>query len=215
MNADIKKQIEAAKRQSRKQEREFLKQFPDLLTKKRGRHNSTRPVFDGIKFGSGYELEIYKDNKLDPNIDIVEMHPVFPLIPEFCIDGKRFTESIYTADQLVFVKYEGREEVWEVKGPGTEKETDYRLRRQLFLFLYADIVFREIIFNKRGKTTTRKEKVYEVRTRTGSPGYYPGMHSLDGTIRKHEPVPGSIAEDRKHSCNQVDLPAWKKGGVPI
>ncbi len=154
-----RKQIAAALRESRKGELAYMRRLG--IEKGKGRYASKKHVFNGYQFGSGYELRVYKDNKLDPNIEILEVHPRFELFPAFVHGSRRYDNIEYTADQRVFVHDLSREEIWEIKSAGTKKAADYALRRNLFLMLNPNVVFREIVFDRKGRRETRTEKTYE------------------------------------------------------
>jgi hypothetical protein len=121
--------------------------------KKKGKINSNKVEFDGYTFDSQVEFDIYFECKLDPKIRILEVHPSYPLFPAFTRGGKNYADISYTADLFIYNGRSGQEEVIEVKSKGTrDMRSDYPLRKKLFLMRYPELVFREIVFDRKART---------------------------------------------------------------
>ena len=136
-----------------KRQIEAAMQLHGIDGKKKGKVNSNKVEFDGYRFDSQVEFDIYFECKLDPKIRILEVHPNFPLFPAFARGGKKYKEISYTADLLIFNDRSGQTEVVEVKSVGTRNmRSDYPLRKTLFLMLYPGLIFREIVFDKKNRT---------------------------------------------------------------
>ena len=116
-----------------------------------GRTNSVKTTIDGIKFDSKIEAKVYQEFKLDPLITILEYHPQFVLIKPFK-RGKAIRGCKYSADFLILEN--GEQTVVEVKSAWSAKLADYGIRKKLFLKLYDNFNFKEIIFNGKKRTET-------------------------------------------------------------
>ncbi len=123
-----------------------------MIKRKKGRTNSKNLVIDGVKFDSKLEGKVYLELKADPSIEILEFHPSFVLIDKF----KRGTHNIrackYSADFRCMI--DGEEWVLEVKSTWSASQTDYGIRRKMFLYRYRSINFREIMFKGKVRKIT-------------------------------------------------------------
>lgn len=120
--------------------------------KRSNKFNNKRCEFDGLKFDSKKELERYKVLRaLECSGDIRDLvvHPRFPF--EFPDGGKivikgekRNTTARYTADfsyyiakDGVFGAKEGAFIVEDVKSSFTAKQSEFKLRRAIFEYIYG------------------------------------------------------------------------------
>lgn len=115
----------------------------------KGRVSSRKIKFDGLEFASRSEMEVYREYKLDPDIDLLGVQPKFTLQEGFSRNGKRHRAITYTADFDIIE--DGREIIVEVKSVGTLKANSksYSMRKKLFLKKFPDLLFREIIVDGR------------------------------------------------------------------
>lgn len=118
------------------------------------RVNSRKIKFDGIIFDSKAEFEVYREYNFDPDIEILEIHPKFILQEGFKRNGKNHRAIEYTADFLI--KEGGQKIVVEIKSLGTLKANakSYPMRRKMFLKLFPNLRFREIIINRKKRKIT-------------------------------------------------------------
>jgi hypothetical protein len=107
------------------------------------KYGNKKTVIDGQKFDSKREAERYSELLMlerAGHLWGLERQPRFQIVPTVKHGGITYKKRFYTAD---FRYWEGTSHiVEEVKG--YKKETAYRLRLQLFLYLYGnDYEFRE------------------------------------------------------------------------
>ncbi len=123
---------------------------------KNPRMKSNKTVIDGHEFDSKKEADIYFEFKHDPDIEIIGLQPKFTLIDKFQRRGKTYRAIKFTADFKI--KQDGKIIIVDVKSKGTllANSKGYPMRRKLFLLKFPDLIFKEIIFDRR----KRVEKIY-------------------------------------------------------
>ena len=114
----------------------------DYAKKRKSKYNNSRSELDGYTFDSRAEMRRYTQLKLlqfNGQIDKLEVHPRFEVIPAMKINGKRERAIFYEAD---FAYYEeGRWVVEDVKGYVTDV---FRLKRRLFVLRHPEALFKII-----------------------------------------------------------------------
>ena len=111
------------------------------------KYNAKKTTMDGHVFDSMIEARqylLYKSMLKSGEISSLALHPTFVLQEKFKRDGKTYAAIKYTADFLVEYP-DGRRVAVEVKSAATRKARDYSLRKRLFLNLYRDIDFEEVL----------------------------------------------------------------------
>lgn len=101
------------------------------------KYHARRTVIDNIAFDSLREGERYCELVIlqrDGQIDLLEVHPKFEIIPGFNIDGKKIRATYYEADFRYWDKKIGRMVVEDVKGMATQL---FLIKRKLFLLQYG------------------------------------------------------------------------------
>lgn len=132
-------------------ERMGLEEYQKEIRKGQGRvrGNPKKVHFDGFTFDSQVEADIYYEYKVDPEFDILEVHPEFLLQPGFTRHGKKYRKIIWTADIKVKDRKTNFIYVIEVKSKGTLKANSksHSMRRKMFLYKYPNYSIREIIID--------------------------------------------------------------------
>ena len=83
------------------------------------KYHARQTVIDGIRFDSLREGERYCELVIlqrDGQIDLLEVHPKFEIIPGFKVDGKKIRATYYEADFRYWDRKIGRMVVEDVKG---------------------------------------------------------------------------------------------------
>lgn len=124
--------------------------------KKKPRVNSNKIEIDGYQFDSKSEGKIYVEFKWDPSVKILELQPEFTLQEKFELRGKKYQSIDFTPDFRIL--RDGVTEIVEVKSVATIKANSksYSMRRKMFLKNNPELMYREIIFDRKKRT----EKTY-------------------------------------------------------
>ena len=96
----------------------------------RTKFNSTKIEFNGYKFDSKLELNIYK-KMIELGVEIVALHPKYKLQETFKFEGKTYREITYSADFKIRIK--GKEYVIDAKGMET---VHFKIKEKLFVYKY-------------------------------------------------------------------------------
>ena len=127
----------------------------EIKKKEKGGLRSKKIEVDGYFFDSKKEALIYHEFKLDPDVEILELQPLFEIQPGFSLRDKKYQPIRYTADFKI-LKKNSVCYIVEVKSIGTLKANSksYPMRRKMLLNSIG-FGFREIIFD--GKRRIIKE----------------------------------------------------------
>jgi hypothetical protein len=125
------------------------------LKQEKPRVKSRKIEVDGHLFDSKAEALMYSEYKINPDVEILELHPRFIVLEPFKRKNKSYLGISYTSDFRI--EERGHEIIVEVKSMGTMKANSksYPMRRMLFLNKFPELNFREIIFD--GKNRTQKD----------------------------------------------------------
>ena len=111
------------------------------------KYNAKKTGLDGFTFDSAREAQEYLRLKLlkkAGEIKDFQPHPTFILQERFKRDGHTYAAIRYTPDFLVEYP-DGRQAAVEVKSEATRRARDYSIRKRLFLNIYRDIDFVEVL----------------------------------------------------------------------
>lgn len=100
-----------------------------------------KTVIDGIEFDSKLEANHYELMKADKDIEILDVHKTFKLMPKFQYIGfpkfnkRTHRHMIYTPDFVI--KFKGVDKPIAVESKGHPRK-DYMIRKKLFTLYYSD-----------------------------------------------------------------------------
>jgi hypothetical protein len=117
------------------------------MSRTRNKYHAKKHAYNGMIFDSGIELERYQDLELlqaAGEITDLQRAPTYTLIKTFKRGGVTYRAVKYTPD-FTF-RRAGQVIVEEVKSKGTKQARDYMLRVKLFLSVFPDVVFEEVLY---------------------------------------------------------------------
>lgn len=124
-------------------------------------------VHEGIVFKSTNEYNRYIELKIlekDGKIKELSLQPEFELFPKETIKGINFRRVKYTSDFKYIDCNTNKTIIEEVKSIGTAKETDYILRKRIFIDKYIkdneNLQFVETVYGTEWKKSKPKSKYF-------------------------------------------------------
>lgn len=113
------------------------------------KYRNIKVHYDGYLFDSKEECKRYKVLVLLQKVGEIEklvVHPRFVLQPAFYASTQEKKIRAVTATwDFGYLEPDGRKVVEDVKSPITRKEVAYNIRKRLFIKMFPDIDFREIV----------------------------------------------------------------------